>query len=73
MEVRPESYLIDNVHPVVELLSLEEGVHVVEEDQELRHPVPEGDDDGHIVLRPTGVRPPLSPREDGGVGGLQLR
>ena len=51
--------LSDDVDPVVQVLPLEEGVDVVEEDQELARPVPEGNDERHAVPGPAGLRSPL--------------
>ena len=45
------NYLGYHVYPVVEVLPLQEGVDVVEEDQELAQPVPEWYDEGDMVTR----------------------
>ena len=67
------NYLGYHVYPVVQLLSLEEGVDVVEEDQELAQPVPERYDEGYMVTRQAGLRSPLSPSHHGGVSPDELR
>ena len=64
---------MDDVDPIVELLSLEEGVQVVEEELEVVLPVPVGDDDGRAVPGLTARRPVAPPSHHQGVLPLHLR
>ena len=60
------THLVDNVDGVVELLSLQERMHVSEEDLEVVLALSVWDDDGDVVLRAAVGRSPQSAR-------LQLR
>ena len=53
-------HLVDDVDPVVELLPLQEGVQVVEQELEVVLPVSVGDDDGGPVSG-LAVRRPVAP------------
>ena len=59
------THLVDNVDAVVELLSLQERMHVVEEELQVMLALSVGDDDGDVVSRAAVGRSPQS-------AGLQL-
>ena len=59
------THLVDDVDAVVELLSLQERMHVVEEDLEVMFALSVRDDDGDVVPRAAVGRSPQS-------AGLQL-
>ena len=63
---------MDDVDSIVELLSLEEGVQVVEEELEVVFPVPVRDDDGRAVPGLTAWRPVAPPSHHLGVLPLHL-
>ena len=44
------SYLVDDVDAIVQLLALQDRVEVVQPELEVLLAVPEGDDDGHLLL-----------------------
>ena len=67
------SHLVYDVDPIVELLPLEEGVQVIEEELEVVFAVPVGDDDGRAVPGLTAGRPVPPPPHHQGVLPLHLR
>lgn len=66
------SHLVNNVNPVLDLLPLEEGVQVVEQDPEVVLPAPVGDDDGRPVPRLAVWRPVAPPAHHQRVFALYL-
>jgi len=67
------AYLVDDVDPVVQLLSLQDGVQVEEPKLQVLLPPPEGDDDGHLGPRHAVSGPVAPPQLQGGVLPLHLR
>ena len=59
--------LVDDVDPVVEILSSEEGVNMPQEDSKLTAPVSVRDDNGHIMTCTAVSRAILPSGQDGGI------
>ena len=67
------AHLVDDVDAVAELLTLQEGVEVVEEELEVVFPVTVRDDDGRAVPGLTARRPVAAPSHHQGVLTPHLR
>lgn len=66
-------HLVNDVNPVVELLPLQKGMQVVQQELEVMLPVSVGDDDGRPVPRLAVGRPVASPAHHQWVFPLDLR
>lgn len=64
--------LLDYEDGVVQLLPPQEGVHVLEEEEQVFAPAPERDYDGHLLRHPAELRLPVPARFQPGEGVLQL-